>query len=92
MAGIRLADLNRCIIACHQCPRLVRWREQVARDKRAAYGDQEYWGKPLPGFGDVRARLLVCGLAPAAHGGNRTGRFFTGDRSGEFRIASQSRI
>jgi uracil-DNA glycosylase family 4 len=84
MAGTRLAGLNRCIIGCCKCPRLVAWREQVAREKRAAYCEQEYWGRPLPGFGDARARVLVCGLAPAAHGGNRTGRIFTGDRSGDW--------
>ncbi|HLJ95218.1 MAG TPA: uracil-DNA glycosylase [Gemmataceae bacterium] len=77
-----LIALNQCIIQCRRCPRLVAWRDQVARTKRAAYREEEYWGRPLPGFGDARARLLVCGLAPAAHGGNRTGRFFTGDRSG----------
>ena len=84
MVGKRLAELNQCIIRCRQCSRLVAWREQVAREKRAAYRDQEYWGRPLPGFGDARARMLVCGLAPAAHGGNRTGRIFTGDRSGDW--------
>jgi uracil-DNA glycosylase family 4 len=75
---------NGCIVACRKCPRLVRWREKVAREKRAAFRDEEYWGKPVPGFGDPDARLLVCGLAPAAHGGNRTGRVFTGDRSGDW--------
>lgn len=84
MAGNSLADLNQCIIHCRKCPRLVAWREQVAREKRAAYREQEYWGRPLTGFGDARARVLVCGLAPAAHGGNRTGRIFTGDRSGDW--------
>jgi uracil-DNA glycosylase family 4 len=79
-----LAQLNERIIACRACPRLVAWREQVARDKRAAYRDEDYWGRPVPGFGDSHARLLVCGLAPAAHGGNRTGRVFTGDRSGDW--------
>src|SRR5262249_56171809 len=68
--------LHQSIITCRRCPRLVAWREQVARDKRAAFRDQEYWGKPVPGFGDPKARLLVVGLAPAAHGGNRTGRTF----------------
>jgi uracil-DNA glycosylase family 4 len=72
------------ITACRLCPRLVAWREQVAQEKRAAYRDENYWGKPVPGFGDPQARLLVCGLAPAAHGGNRTGRVFTGDRSGDW--------
>jgi len=75
---------NACIVGCRRCPRLVRWREQVAQEKRAAYRDETYWGRPVPGFGDPRARLLVCGLAPAAHGGNRTGRVFTGDRSGDW--------
>jgi uracil-DNA glycosylase family 4 len=72
------------IVACRACPRLVAWREAVARQKRAAFRDEEYWGRPVPGFGDPRARLLVVGLAPAAHGGNRTGRVFTGDRSGDW--------
>jgi uracil-DNA glycosylase family 4 len=76
------------IIRCRRCPRLVRWREQVAREKRAAFQDEEYWGRPVPGFGEVRARVLVCGLAPAAHGGNRTGRVFTGDRSGDWLYAA----
>jgi uracil-DNA glycosylase family 4 len=84
MGSKRLVELNRCIIHCRKCPRLVAWREQIARDRRAAYRDEEYWGRPLTGFGDARARLLVCGLAPAAHGGNRTGRVFTGDRSGDW--------
>ena len=79
-----LAQLNNCIVACRACPRLVAWREQVAREKRASYRDEEYWGRPVPGLGDPRARVLVCGLAPAAHGGNRTGRIFTGDRSGDW--------
>ncbi len=72
------------VSGCRRCPRLVEWREQVAREKRAAFRDQEYWGRPVPGFGDPRARLLVVGLAPAAHGANRTGRMFTGDRSGDW--------
>ena len=72
------------IITCHRCPRLVEWREKVAREKVRRFVDQEYWGKPVPSFGDPRARLLVLGLAPAAHGGNRTGRIFTGDRSGDW--------
>ena len=72
------------IVQCRKCPRLVRWREQVASEKRAAYRDWEYWGRPLPGFGDPRAELVVVGLAPAAHGGNRTGRVFTGDRAGDW--------
>jgi uracil-DNA glycosylase len=76
------------IVACCACPRLVAWRRQVAADKRAAFRDEEYWGLPVPGFGDRRARLLVAGLAPAAHGGNRTGRVFTGDRSGDWLFAA----
>ncbi len=76
------------ISACRRCPRLVSWREQVARERRAAFAHEEYWGRPLPGFGDLGARLLVLGLAPAAHGGNRTGRVFTGDRSGDFLFAA----
>jgi uracil-DNA glycosylase family 4 len=79
-----LSSLNEEISACRKCPRLVEWRERVAREKRKAYLDQEYWGKPVPGFGDPRARLLVVGLAPGAHGSNRTGRQFTGDGSGNF--------
>lgn len=79
-----LASLNETIIACRKCPRLVEWREQVAREKRKAYRDEEYWGKPVPGFGDPHARVLVVGLAPGAHGSNRTGRQFTGDASGGF--------
>jgi uracil-DNA glycosylase family 4 len=79
-----LATLTGEIVACRACPRLVEWRERVAREKRAAFRDEDYWGRPLPGFGDPRARLLVAGLAPAAHGGNRTGRIFTGDRSGDW--------
>jgi uracil-DNA glycosylase len=71
------------VIACERCPRLVKYREEVARVKRRAYRDSEYWGKPVPGFGDPQARLLIVGLAPAAHGGNRTGRVFTGDSSGD---------
>ncbi len=72
------------VLRCRACPRLVEWRERVARDRRAAYLDEEYWGRPVPGFGDPSARLLVVGLAPAAHGANRTGRMFTGDRSGDW--------
>ena len=72
------------VVACRACPRLVAWREQVAVEKRAAYSDQNYWGRPVPGFGDPAARILVVGLAPGAHGANRTGRMFTGDRSGDF--------
>jgi uracil-DNA glycosylase len=79
-----LLQINKEIIACRKCPRLVRYREAVAREKRRAFSDWDYWGKPVPGFGDPRARLLILGLAPAAHGANRTGRMFTGDRSGDF--------
>jgi uracil-DNA glycosylase family 4 len=76
------------ISVCRRCPRLVDWREQVARERRAAFSEQEYWGRPLPGFGDPLARVLALGLAPAAHGANRTGRVFTGDRSGDFLFAA----
>ncbi len=79
-----LNKLNQEIIACRKCPRLVEWREEVSRVKRKAYQNQEYWGKPVPGFGDPKARVLVVGLAPGAHGSNRTGRQFTGDASGNF--------
>jgi uracil-DNA glycosylase family 4 len=83
-----LAALEREIIACRRCPRLVGWREQVAREKRAAFRDWDYWGRPIAGFGDPRARVVLLGLAPAAHGANRTGRMFTGDRSGDFLYAA----
>jgi uracil-DNA glycosylase family 4 len=86
-----LAALTSEIVACRACPRLVAWREEVAREKRAAFRDEEYWGRPVPGFGDPDARLLLVGLAPAAHGGNRTGRVFTGDRSGDFLFAALHR-
>jgi uracil-DNA glycosylase len=86
-----LTQLTAEIVACRACPRLVAWREQVAEEKRAAFRDQDYWGRPVPGFGDPHARLLICGLAPAAHGGNRTGRVFTGDRSGDFLFAALHR-
>jgi uracil-DNA glycosylase family 4 len=79
-----LQKLNDEIVACRKCPRLVAWREQVAIEKRAAFRDEDYWGKPLPGFGDPAAQVVLVGLAPAAHGGNRTGRVFTGDRSGDW--------
>ncbi len=79
-----LDRLGAAIAQCRQCPRLVAWREQVAAEKRAAFRDDVYWGRPVPGFGDPSARLLVVGLAPAAHGANRTGRMFTGDRSGDW--------
>ena len=80
----RLAQLEEEITSCRLCPRLVDWREKVAREKKAAHAGEEYWGRPIPGFGDPEARVVVLGLAPAAHGANRTGRFFTGDRSGDF--------
>jgi len=80
--------LNQEIITCQQCPRLVAWREEVARTKRRAYRDWDYWGKPVPGFGDPQARLLIVGLAPGAHGSNRTGRMFTGDSSGDTLFAA----
>ena len=79
-----MEQLQETIIACTKCPRLVPYREEVARTKRRMYMDWDYWGKPLPACGDHQARLLVVGLAPAAHGGNRTGRMFTGDRSGDW--------
>ena len=79
-----LAALTHEIVECRACPRLVEWRERVAREKRAAFRDETYWGRPVPGFGDPAAHLLIVGLAPAAHGGNRTGRIFTGDRSGDW--------
>jgi uracil-DNA glycosylase family 4 len=88
MSASALRLLNEEVIACRLCPRLVAWREQVAREKRAAYRDEEYWGRPVPSFGDARARVVLCGLAPAAHGGNRTGRVFTGDRSGDWLFAA----
>jgi uracil-DNA glycosylase family 4 len=83
-----LDELEREIVACRRCPRLVAWREEVARVKRAAFAAEDYWGRPLPGFGDPAARVVVLGLAPAAHGGNRTGRIFTGDRSGDWLFAA----
>jgi uracil-DNA glycosylase len=79
------------VVVCRACPRLVAWRERVAREKVARFAEEEYWGRPVPGFGDPGARVLIVGLAPAAHGGNRTGRIFTGDRSGDFLIASLHR-
>jgi uracil-DNA glycosylase family 4 len=84
MSASKLRAIEREVVACRACPRLVAWREKVAAEKVFRYSDQTYWGKPVPGFGDPSARILVVGLAPAAHGGNRTGRIFTGDRSGDF--------
>src|SRR6185436_17092635 len=86
-----LEALNHAVVDCRRCPRLVEWREQVAREKRAAFRSETYWGRPMPGFGDPAARVLILGLAPAAHGGNRTGRIFTGDRSGDFLFAGLHR-
>jgi uracil-DNA glycosylase family 4 len=83
-----LAELDAAVAGCCACPRLVAWREEVARVRRAAFRDQEYWGRPVPGFGAADARIAILGLAPAAHGGNRTGRIFTGDRSGDVLFAA----
>jgi len=87
-----LAAINAEIVVCRRCPRLVAWRELVAREKVARFRDETYWGRPVPGFGDADARILVVGLAPAAHGGNRTGRVFTGDASGDFLFAAMHAV
>jgi uracil-DNA glycosylase family 4 len=91
MSDPGLAALEAEVTTCRRCPRLVAWREEVAREKRAAFKDDNYWGRPIPGFGDPAARVLILGLAPAAHGANRTGRVFTGDRSGDFLFAALHR-
>jgi uracil-DNA glycosylase len=91
MSALDLERIAAEVVDCRACPRLVEWRERVARVKTARFTDQTYWGRPVPGFGDPAARILAVGLAPAAHGGNRTGRIFTGDSSGDFLFASMHR-
>ena len=91
MSGNALTVLADAVHECRRCPRLVQWREKIAGEKRAAYADETYWGRPVPGFGDPEAKVVILGLAPAAHGANRTGRFFTGDRSGDFLFAALHR-
>jgi uracil-DNA glycosylase len=92
MSARELERIAAEIVGCRSCPRLVEWRERIARDKTVRFADQTYWGRPVPGFGDPAAGILVVGLAPAAHGGNRTGRIFTGDRSGDFLFGSLHRV
>lgn len=87
-SALDLIELDGAVVECRACPRLVAWREQVATEKRAAFRDQTYWGRPAPGLGDPTAGIMIVGLAPAAHGANRTGRMFTGDRSGDFLFAA----
>lgn len=91
MSAAELAQLERAIVSCERCPRLREWCTEVARTKRKAFASETYWGKPVPGFGDPKARIWILGLAPAAHGANRTGRMFTGDKSGEFLYAALHR-